>query len=197
MASSACRARGAPRAEGRAFDHRGLEPQVPAQGALFVLRIRDLEKMRAGISRSAAPGFGNRAAPLKSIFSRRHLFALAEGRPRRQARLRFYLHRQHARRPGDDAAVDDAAAAPPRHADRRPALHGGRGALHSKPAARPTARATWRARRQISRWATPSARFAWRRAGGLAQIAGWCASRADLPRCRAPRSSSPPPHSSH
>ena len=40
-----------------------------------------------------------------------------------QAGSRVLLQREPARRPGDHARFDDAAASAPRHADRRPALH--------------------------------------------------------------------------
>ena len=49
------------------------------------------------------------------VFPRRHQRAVGQRRPRRQARRCVHLDPDDARRTGDDAAVDDAAAAASRH----------------------------------------------------------------------------------
>ncbi len=61
----------------------------------------------------------------------------------RQAGGGVHLHRDAARRPGVDAAVDAGAAAAPRLRDRRHSLHRARAQHARAAAARPTAPATW------------------------------------------------------
>ena len=76
-------------------------------------------------------------------FFRRHLEPLAHGRAGRQAGRRIHLGQHDAWRPGNDPTVHAAAAAAPRHADRRPAVHGARLVVDRPAAARPMARAAW------------------------------------------------------
>src|SRR5690606_23309373 len=64
------------------------------------------------------------------IFLGFHLGPVVERHAGRQTRRRVHLHRQPARRPGNHADLDDAAAAASRHADCRPALFGAGTADH-------------------------------------------------------------------
>ena len=65
------------------------------------------------------------------VLSRRHLQPVALRRALGQTCRRVYLHTDHARRPGNDLAVDDAAPAAPRHVPRRHPLHGARAERHA------------------------------------------------------------------
>ena len=77
---------------------------------------------RRGLVLGSPTRFGNMAAPLKYFLDGTASLVALRGAGR-QARRRLHLHADHARRTGDDAAVDDAAAPAPRHVPGRPAVH--------------------------------------------------------------------------
>ena len=66
------------------------------------------------------------------VLSRRHRRALARWDARRQAGRGVHGHPDHARRPGEHAAVDDAAAPASRHVPGRPALQRAGAAQHAQ-----------------------------------------------------------------
>src|ERR1700737_3836990 len=86
--------------------------------------------MRGASARFATPlrQYGGVA----QAFSRRHDAAVAERRARRQASLRLHVDGQPARRPGDDAHIDDAAAPASRHDASRHPLHRDRVVGHTR-----------------------------------------------------------------
>ncbi len=120
-----------------------VEDGIPDSGAPYV-ELKDLEEC-VGLALGSPTRFGNMAAPMKYFWDGTTR-AVAERRAGRQAGRAVHLHRQPARRPGNHADVDDAAAAAPRHAHRRPALHQPGTELPPAAAARPTAPATSPAR---------------------------------------------------
>ena len=96
-----------------------VSPDIPDEGALYA-SLDDLKNC-AGLALGSPTRFGNMAAPLKYFLdgtSNLWLTGALVGKPAG----RVHLHREPARRPGNHAAVDDAAVAAPRHADHRPAL---------------------------------------------------------------------------
>ena len=98
-------------------------PPVPAAGAPYV-ELKDLAEC-AGLALGSPTRFGNMAAPLK-YFLGFHLGAVAQRRARRQTRFCVHVDLHDARRAGDDAALDDAAAPAPRHAGARASVCGTR-----------------------------------------------------------------------
>jgi multimeric flavodoxin WrbA len=95
------------------------EPAVPDSGAPYV-EYTDLEQC-AGLALGSPTRFGNMAAPLKYFIDGTGGLWL-KGRPERQAGRSIHFDGIDARRPGNNLAVDDAAAHPSRHADRGRAL---------------------------------------------------------------------------
>ncbi len=101
-------------------DPEATAPPVPDAGAPYSTQD-DLPSMRRPGTRQPDPFRQHGRAA--QIFSRRHQRAVDERRAGRQTRRRIHLDRQHARRTGDDPAVDDAAAVAPRHADHGAPVH--------------------------------------------------------------------------
>ena len=98
----------------------GAQPGIPPSGPPYC-ELRDLEEC-VGLALGSPTRFGNMAAPMKHFWdgtSDLWLKGTLAGKPGGAV----YFHREPARRPGDDFGFDDVAAASPRHADRRPALH--------------------------------------------------------------------------
>ncbi len=97
------------------------EPAVPADGPPYATH----DELRAcdGLVLGSPTRFGNMAAPLKYFLDGTASLWLNGGLDRKPAGG-LHLDRLDARRPGVDAALDDAAAPAPRHVHRGPALHG-------------------------------------------------------------------------
>jgi NAD(P)H dehydrogenase (quinone) len=92
---------------------------VPDQGPPYAT-LEELRRADA-LMLGSPTRFGNMAAPLK-YFLDCHLGAVAGWRTGRQARRGVHRQPEHAWRPGEHAAVDDAAAAAPWHVPGGPAL---------------------------------------------------------------------------
>ena len=98
------------------------QPPVPVDGPPYATHddLRECD----GLVLGSPTRFGNMAAPLKHFLDGTSTLWVS-GDLGGQAGGRVHLDTDHAWRPGNDAAHDDAAAAASRHVHRRTALHRG------------------------------------------------------------------------
>ena len=143
-------------------------PPVPEEGAPYVDTQRP-RRMRGPDPRQ--PHALRQHGRAAEAFHRRPRRRMGERHAGRQARGGVHLDRDHARRPGSDAAVDDVAAAAPRLRGRRHSVHRAGADMPRAAAARPTARATSPACRTIRSPSDDEAQLARALGRRIAQLA--------------------------